>query len=632
MSKKPKMTPSNDGYESSWTVKVPLWPYLVTPIVCILALPGTWAAHRLFGTGEVAGWTGFMLALACVAMVAFTAWAARPRGAVMRGMAVGNVVAGCAWTVPAVLAGPFNTASMAAWTIGTVLLSAAVAVYRIMRQARGNDQPSVLDGEFGELGAAVKQLRDATISRPQIIGAKAKSNVVMPAGRAFSEVEGARAEIASALDVSASAIRTERDPDSERRGTLSVVPVDQLRAALPDPGLSAPGGSIALPVVLGRAEDGDPAELILPGDPSVHRNAVGVMGVVGMSGSGKTELLLRLLAEVASRRDADLFIADARKGGQLPGWVTRAAKKSALGLEPAEDFIEDLPSRVSSRAKALGEAGHKQWVEGCGIPFEVVVVFEASAIVARSSTVVDLAESVRSVGICLILELQRATYDRLPTSARANITTWVVLGVQGEDDAEAALSEDTIAAGARPWAWKSAKPGYFYLEWMGRDQALWASPNRSYICTDLDRERMVTDAIGWTEAPAALERPAAVKADVVPDDDEPGEVLDPDDLPDDVDPAEPITVPGGMPRVSLGDDTPAMSPEQARAVLDQRLDQLAAAGQDSFKPQQMGGVIFQTGMSASWMHKQLGLMCQGDEPRLRKTGRGTYRILTPELV
>lgn len=629
---KTNLKPNNDGHDAAWTVKVPLWPYLITPMGCVIALPGTWVAHHFFGAGETAGWTGFMLALACVALVGFTAWAARPRGPVMRAMATGNVLAGCAWTVPAVLSGPLNKVSMAAWLLGTVVMSVAVAVYRIMRQARGAEQPSVLEGEFGELGAAVKQLRNAAIGRPQISGAKASAEVTMLPGQTFAEVEGARAQIASALDIPASAVRTQRDPESERRGTLSVVPVDQLRHALPDPGLSAPGGSIALPVTLGRTEDGDEAQLILPGDPAVHRNAVGVMGVVGMSGSGKTELLLRLLSEVASRRDADLDIADARKGGQLPPWLSRAAKRTAFGIEPAEDLIEDLPARISARSKQLGERGYKQWEEGCGIRFEVVVVFEASAVIARSSTVVDIAESARSVGICLILELQRATYDRLPTSARSNITTWVVLGVQGEDDAEAALSEETLAAGARPWAWKSAKPGYFYLEWMGRDRALWASPNRSYICPDVERESMVAEALGWS-GPA---EPAVVARPPVPEADEPTEpvnaAIDPDDPPDDVDPAEPIVVPAGMPRFDLGDGQPPMQPDEARAVLEDRLVALVAAGKDSFKPQQLGGVISNTGMSASWVHKQLALMCQGEQPRLRKTGRGTYRILTPELV
>lgn len=633
-------TQSADGHEAAWTVRVPLWPYLVTPILCMLSLPGTWLAHRFFGTGAAAGWTGFFLALGCVALVAFTSWAARPRGPVMRGMATGNVVAGCMWTVPAVLNGPFHAVSMAAWTVGTIVLSAAVAVYRIMRQARGAGQGSVLQGEFEELGDAVKQLRGVKFSRPQITGAKATTHVVMPPGRTFDEVAGAKKETASLLDVPATAIRVQPDPDSERRGTLSVVPVDQLKYALPDPGLSAPGGSIAEPIVLGRTEEGEPAEIILPGDPSIHRNAVGVAGVVGMSGSGKTELLLRLIAEAGSRRDNELSIIDARKGGQLPAYVRRMARRTAYGIDAAEDLIEGLPARVAERARQLGQMGHKQWVEGCGIPFETFVVFEASAIVARSSTIVDISESVRSVGICVILELQRATYDRLPTSARSNITAWIVLGVEREDDADAALAEETIAAGAAPWKWKNTKPGYFYLQWGGREQAQWASPNRSYICTDHEREQMIADALGWSDPGAPVPAPAEV-GEVVErsnDDDDDGDRpafapgVNPDDPPDDVDPDQPIRIPADMPRIPIGPDEPKMTSEQALQVLHQRIDALEAAEKDSFKPQQMGGVIAETGMSASWVHKQLGLLCDGAEPRLRKTERGTYRILTRESV
>lgn len=634
VSKKADLKPHNDGYDTAWTVRVPLWPYLVTPILCLLALPGTWLGHRFFGTGDAAGWTGFFLALGCVALVLFTSWAARPRGAVMRGMATGNVIAGCAWTVPAVLNGPFHTVSMAAWTVGTLVLSAGVAVYRIMRQARG-DQAGVLQGEFAELGDAVKQLKGVRFSRPVINGAKASTVVEMPPGRTFAEVAGVKPETASLLDVPATAVRTQPDPDSERRGTLSVVPVDQLRDVLRDPGLSAPGGSMADPIVLGKGEDGENAVLILSGDPAIPRNAVGVMGVVGTSGSGKTELILRLIREVGSRRDGDLHVIDARKGGQLPGYVKRLAKRTAYGIDAAEDILEGMPARVQARSDELGRRGYKQWEEGCGVQFETFVVFEASAVVARSSTIVDIAESVRSVGICVVLEVQRATYDRLPTSARSNMTTWVVLGVEGENDAEAALSEETIAAGARPWSWKNTKPGYFYLEWGGRLRELWASPNRSYIATDAEAEAMLAEALGWEPAaPSAAAQPAAVAVveDDQPAEERPNEAINPDDPPDDVDPSEPITVPAGMPRIEFGDDTPAMAPDEALAVIAARIDQFETAGRDSFKPQQMGGVIAATGMSASWVHKQLGLMCGGEQPRLRKTTRGTYRILARERV
>lgn len=628
------MVPSSDGYGTSFMVRIPLWPYLITPIACVIALPGTGLLHYFFGRGVSAGWTGFCLALASVGIVLFTSVAARPRGVVMRWMATGNALLSCLWIVPAVLNGPFTKPMIGTWLLGTALMSVAVAVYRIMREARGAEggQGTVLQGEFAELGDAVKQLKDVGFSRPTVAGAKASTNVTMPAGRTFAEVAGARAELASVLDVPATAIRTEQSPDSERRGKVHVVPVDQLRSALQDPGLSAPGETIALPIVLGRTEEGEDAEIILPGDPSVHRNAVGVMGIVGMSGSGKTELLLRLIGEIATRHDSEFAIADPRKGGQLPKWVTRAATRVAFGPDDAADLLEDIPAEVQRRAKQLGDKGYKQWQEGCGIPFRTYVIFEAAAVIAGNSTVVDLAESVRSVGICLILEMQRATYDRLPTSARSNITTWVVLGVQRDDDAEAALSEDTIAAGAAPWKWKNAKPGYFYLEWAGRPNEQWSAPNRSFILGDEERAAMVGQALGWKDT-AAEQEPAADAGAAeagAADAEERVEVnaaVDPEEPPDDVDETKPITVPTGMPRLPLGEAVRKMSPDDARGLLLQHIEDLGNAGVDTFAPADLSVVLGSTGLSGSWLYKELKSLSQGEAAVLRYTPRGRYKIL-----
>lgn len=634
MARKPKLTPSNDGYGTTHTVRIPLWPYLVTPIAVLAALPITGLVHHFYGgVRPGAGWTGFVLALGAVALAGFTAWASRPRGKVMQVMATGNVILAFLWIVPAVLDGPWTKAMIGTWFLGGLFMSVLVAVYRIMRQARGPEDKGVLQGEFVELGDAVKQLKDVRFHRTQITGAKATTAVSMPPGRSFSEVEGAKKEVASLLDVPVTAVRTVRDPDSERRGKVSVVPVDQLRDALPDPGPSCPGGSIAEPITLGRTEEGDEAAIILPGDPSVHRNAVGVMAVVGMSGSGKTELLLRLCSEAGTRHDNDLIIADARKGGQLPPWVQRLAKRKALGRNAAIDMLEDLPARVEARAKQLGDKGYKQWEQGCGIPFETYIVFEAAAVV-QDTPVVDLAESVRSVGICLVLELQRATYDRLPTSARANITTWVVLGVQREEDAEAALSEGTVAAGAAPWKWKNGKPGYFYLEWAGRDEQSWSSPNRSYVASDEERAAHVAAVLGWDgqgEGAPATRVPEQETAEPVeePSGVERNDAYDSEEPPDDVDASKPIIVPAGMPRISF-EFGRKMAPDEARGILLQHLQDLANAGIEVVRPAQLGQVLGMTGLSGSWLRNELQELSKGDQPVLRYTPRGMYKILQPE--
>jgi len=420
VAKKPNLQPQNDGYATVHTVRIPLWPYLVPLLFCLAAWPVTYGAHRAFGTSAVsAGWTGVSVALTAVGILIFTFFLSRPRGVVMQVMSLVNAGLAIAWCVPAIIEGPASKAKFGFWLLFTLFICFDCAVYRIMRQSRGPEDPrhGVINGELAEFGEAVKQLKGAKFTPPVIEGAKVSTQVAMPPGRSFEEVSGARKEVASLLDVPATAIRTVPDRDSERRGTVVAVPVDQLREPRPAPPLEY-GLSMADPILLGVDENGDYAEIILPGDPQVNRNAVGVFGVVGMSGSGKSELLLHFSKQVATRVDGELNVIDCRKEGQLPGWLRRAAKQMMSGKDEALDWMDSLEQRIAERSRWLGQRGYKQWVRGCGVPFETYLIFEAAAIV-RDSNIVDLAESVRSVGICVGLELQRATYDRLPTSARA---------------------------------------------------------------------------------------------------------------------------------------------------------------------------------------------------------------------
>jgi hypothetical protein len=642
MAKKPNLKAQNDGFVTVHTVRIPLWPYLVPVLFCLVALPTTWGAHHAYGRdASRAGWAGVALALFGVGMIMFTFAASRPRGGLMCAMATFNAGLSMVWITPAVLNGPFTAGMIGVWLIGSLWVCTTNALYRIMRQARGDDagNPSVINGAFGELGDAVKQLKDVRFGRPAIEGARVSAAVEMPPGRTFDEVSGARGGVASLLDVKATAVRTIPDADSERRGVVTVVPVDQLREPIPDPGLE-PGLSIADPIVLGVAEDGSPAQIILPGDPRIHRNAVGVMGVLGMSGSGKTELLLRLAKCVATRHDNELNIIDCRKAGQLPGWLKRAAVRVVDGKDAALDWMEDLEQRIAERAQWLGSRGFKQWVRGCGVPFETYVIFEAASIV-KESNIVDLSEAVRSVGMCIVLELQRATWDRLPTSARSNMTTWVILGVQGEGDAEGALSDDMGAAGAAPWKWKNGKPGYFYLQWAGRDEDLWSAPCRSFIQDDADREQEVAEALGWNstghETPA-VEPYTPPRGGQAPDDDEGeepaedyGTGADPDDPPDDADPAEPIVVPPGMPRIPFGDARPKMPPGEALGLLRSHVFTLQQAGVPYVQSVDLSDVLAQTGLSSTWMRNSLKTLCGEGVLREPRPGeRGVYRVVQRE--
>jgi hypothetical protein len=632
--KKANMSPDVAGYNvpEVHMVRVPLWPYMVAPLTCVGALLFAGLVHHFYTRDtQSAGWAGFLLGVLGLLILGFTALAARPRGLVMQVMAVGNALLALLWLAPAIINGPFTLSMAGLWLAGTVFVTIIAAVYRIMRMGRG-EQPRIVDGEVGEMFEAVKSLKQVgRFGPPKVSGASARQAIEMDPGVPFSAVASEREQIASVYDVPATAVRTVKSPDSARRGELVVVPVDQLKDPIPDPGLSAAGGSIALPLILGWDERGENVELILPGDPKVHRNAVGVMGVVGMSGSGKTVLLRRLCREVVSRRDAALHVADARKAGQLPDWLTRVAKSVHAGKDASLDLLDSLERRVDQRSRELGGRGFDQWVEGCGINFEVYVIFEANAIL-RDSNIVDLAESVRSVGICVILESQRATWDRFPTSARSNVTTWVCLGVQREDDCEAALSDVTLAAGAAPWEWKNKRPGYFYLEWSGRDDALWSSPCRGF---EPDTEAETAMVAGVAPATGA-EQPAA---DPEPGEAEPGEEpeerpgVDPDDPPPDTDPAEPIAVPPWMPEEPFEDaEGEEMSPTAALQYLRDHVYSMHKAGKTQLKPQELSGVVARTGRGPWWIYKALEKLTDGPDACLRKTDKGYYKIVWQDPV
>jgi hypothetical protein len=627
--------PKNAGYDgvTVHTVRLPLWPYLVTPASAVGLWAGTAGAHAYWGSSPAAaGGAAVGLTLAGTALTGLTWRAAAARGAVRRGVATASALAGSAWTIGAMLAGPWERPWLDLWLLGAPTASIAMGVVRVLRSGQGDGE------EGGGLGEAVKSLRGARIGRARVDGARATAPVTLEPGTPAAALAADRASLASALDVPATAVRVIPNQDSARRATVSVVPVDQLRDTRYWPGPSAPGTSIAdAPIRLGVCEDGEPLELWLPGDHKAGRNSVH-LSVVGMSGAGKTELVLNLCADVLTRTDARLVVTDTRKGDQLPEWLRRAAHEAYLDATSAEDYLDGLPQVIAQRARHLGQRGLKQWVKGCGLPYMVVVCFEAARLVSESDTFVDVSESARSVGICLIVELQRATHDRFPTSARANISGKVCLGVERDDDAQAALSEGTLDAGAAPWEWKNMRPGYLYAELPGVDQERWSMPARAYIArSEEERAAAIAPYRPVTAAPATS-KPREEKAvtEPGPDPDEPerpeiNDALDLAEPPDDVDPAQPIVIPADMPRLAFGTlRTPPMGTEEARAWTRDYLLQLHAAGHTQVRPAELGDVIEATGLTASWVSKELRRLSSGPDAILQRTDRGIYKLRVPE--
>jgi len=444
------------------------------------------------------------------------------------------------------------------------------------------------------------------------------------------------------LAVPETAVRVIPNPDSARRARVEVVPVDQLREILPWPGLSAPGRSIAEPILLGIAEDGDPLMIWLPGDHEAQRPAAHYT-VVGMSGAGKTEVILNIASEVISRADAELWLADPRKGDQLPLWARTGAARLALDEEGTEQMLEDLYNSIAGRVRQIGAHGHKQWTAGClKCPaYRVAIIDEAAQVAAGSGLIVGLTEAARSAGISLIFGLQRLSHDRFPTSARSNIPGSICLGVAKDVDASMALSEATLDAGAMPWMWKNTRPGYLYAEVPGTDPERWAMPCRSYVADEQDRAAAVAPYLPQTDdaeqtsqppaEPAAQRKESAMRDSRDANDEAMAALLG--DPPDDVDPAQPIRIPDDMPKVTFHlEKEPPMGTEEARAWLRQYLIDAHQAGVTQVRPGDLADVITATGKGASWVGKELRKLCSGPDALLQQTDRGVYKIRVPEPV
>jgi hypothetical protein len=470
------------------------------------------------------------------------------------------------------------------------------------------------------------------------------TDVEMQHGEAFAEIAkpSVRTAIASAYDVPLSAVRAIPDRRTPRKGRLELSPVDMLEDPPPWPGLSAPGGSIADLLRFGVYQHGVPVPLYLPGDSKAGRNAIGVLLLLGQSGSGKTELQIALAAEARSRRDARVTYIDGRKGEQLPAALRDNLHVVITDAAAGEQHLATIVESVSGRAGQIGAHGHAEWTRDCREcpPFEVVIVDEASKFVESEDELVELAESIRSVGICMVLGLQRATGDRLPTSVRSTVGGVICMGVKTTIEGARVLTEATILAGADP-AWGNKKPGAFYCELPGVADEDWSVPARTYRPARAELLAELVAHLDQAEPGRTQVRPTAARVVADPagdvdrgddDPDLPPPVLDPECLPDE-DPRTPIQVP--RPRLDL-----AVDPEHGRryspsgvrelfrlAIVDARDKGVTQVKPSSFAP--LIGEIGEDGLKPPTVSKILGEFCQPGPTQLlrRHVDRGVYEIL-----
>ena len=634
-------------------------PYVIPPLAAIGNLILAGLLSRMWGayaqpTVWQSAWRAALI-LACSAAIVWCTWAVgRARQLPLRAASMLMSCAAC---------GGLFVFTFTRWSFDSVMTyllimftaSIMLAVTKLLH-GKGDDARGNL---FGDLGERVKELQDiGKTGKPKQIEGRIVTHTEMVPGADFNSLARpeVRTGIASALDVPPGGVRMIRNRNTPRIGRIEISPVDMLEHPPDWPGLSAPGGSIGQPIRIAVYQTGATIPIHLPGDSGQGRNAMGVMILLGQPGSGKTELQLYLACEARSRIDAEVVYIDGRKGLQLPKAFRDAMHLMIHDAGDGERYLDGLVPEVARRAAQIGGHGHEQWTAGCAKcpKYLLVIVDEASKFLESEDTLVELAESVRSVGIGMLLGIQRGTGDRMPTSVRTAVGGVICMGVNNIAEGGRVLSEETIEAGADP-SWKNRKPGALYAELPGTDPDDWSLPGRTY---KPDREAVIAElvaylaSIGEAPAPIAGSPPVPVTAAAaattpVRDDDEDDDPdadkdvecapppVDPD-CPPDEDPHEPITVPDRR-RVPLDlapEDGRQYTPAEIRAMIRKAILTAYGNGRRQVRPSNFApivGVVGEEGLKPPTLTKILTEFCGGPAPLLRRSDdKGIYEILPPE--
>lgn len=534
------------------------------------------------------------------------------------------------------------------------------------RDAHGGQARSGLDELLGLPGASAKIV--------SVDGPRREAEIRTVGGQDYTDVQAAARKINAMAGLPPNSTRAVADPDDSSRARMVMVTEDVLRNMLPWPGPSAPGQSIAAPLRHGLYEDGLPAQVWLPGNWSPDRprdvdprNAIHLL-MMGMSGAGKTITALILATEILTRTDAVLIWVDCVKGVQSAGPIQSGVACFVTDRAAAKQLFVGLRAAVAWRAQWLGQAGYREWWPGCGLPYLVVWVEEATQAIPDGDVITRLTESMRSVGMSLVLSMQRASADNIPSSARANMGASMCFGVNdktgGSSDAGFALSEETIAAGARPEAWGTAKPGYHYLEAPGVPPERWSTKARSFYEDDAPLASVVAqwahvravldpgtaDAIGdvftagqpgTTASPAgpapAPTRGAPVRPYDEDDSDDDGEWQIPEQpepaMAATIDPRAPIPEWTG-PDIDMApadDGRRPLTPDDRMTAFKTMLSQFMEAGRDEVQMSDLVGAWDEqvgpfTANQRPHLHAMLNALIELGQVERAESGRGRYRL------
>ncbi|OUD00091.1 hypothetical protein [Streptosporangium minutum] len=600
-------------------------PHTVPWIAGAGMLPVSALTHGLWGGAQALPWATAGLALSGAALTAVTWAISRYRHPLGRMQSTGTTVVASGWLLAATITSPTArpTLDIGLWLGGT--LAAAWNVRNIVRPNEANeDQGSALTG-----AGLFKRMFTANAEKVGVeVGVR---NVKAGAHRITATAELSDGDTAEDLQKATGAIEATAGlpmgsivvtPNRRNAGEPTVTLSNPM--LLEEPilwfGPSRPGESVAEPLRVALFQDGEMAEVILPG---AH------LQVMGMTGAAKTTAgAWGFWGELITREDSALIVVDITKGEQSIGPARPALHRVVNTKAATKKFFAELQATLSERLDHLAAKDLIAWQEGCGLSYLVVWIEEAADVFdfIDMDEFTNLARMLRSAGGSLVWSLQRADSTQMPTIVKGQGGSKLCFGVANAHDAHWGLSEEQEDAGARPEQWKATQPGMAYGEMPGIAAERIAMPMR-FLDWGTSNEARVRNFRAHCAAWPATARPVdPITAKICPtpgaayvaadqaaavnetDDNDPevtnvtAEYLTPDPELDD---SQPVDLDAPLDEV---EDAPLGSGEKmnsatANAVLDKALSEFADGRE--FQPRDLRHVLDTTGLGRGWIQKQL---------------------------
>ncbi|MFF7366034.1 FtsK/SpoIIIE domain-containing protein [Streptomyces sp. NPDC008125] len=458
------------------------------PWIAAASLPplAGFATNSLWGSAPLsAGLASAALAVGGAGLSAVvwkTTPAATKFGRFRRVQATASVAAGMGWLTTATAAGPFGHPTLDAWLLGGGLFAASWNVRQLMRNGASGEVEETNDGP-GTLGRLVEAIGWEKVKVKEAKGSgkgTVQAAIEVAPGATVEAVQATTGRVAAALQVPPSGVIVTPDPEDASRGTVSLRVADLLKDGVP---FAPPVGLGMLPthpIPVGLYADGE-VWLLDPFSAPILQHLL----VMGVTGAGKSEFARSVLAHLMTRAKMSLFLVDVAKGRQTVGHIADGLDWFITDTKEAKRLLKSLPAAIKARGDQLAAEGLDQWTPDSSLN-AVCVWLEEAADLADFSELDKIARAARSVGIWLVISLQRATWTNVSTDVRANLQATACFGVDDPSDAGFCLPDSVTGSGAVP-AWGSNRPGYAYSTGMGQAQDRWTTEVRSGLT---DREQL----------------------------------------------------------------------------------------------------------------------------------------------